>query len=93
MSADVVERIFKEFKFRTLSKTSSKNQIFKSIMNTAFKANIINSYMDDTEHISYTINGDLEPYLQPLQNLCKNYAKGVCGATFVADDEPLDCLE
>jgi hypothetical protein len=93
MSADVVERIFKEFKFRTLSKTSSKNQIYKSIMNTVFKANIIKSFMDDGEHIAYYINGDLEPYLESLQKLCKNYAKGFGGATFVADDEPLDCLE
>jgi len=93
MSADVVERIFKEFKFRTLSKTSSKNQIFKSIMNTAFKANIIKSFMDDTEHISYYINGDLEPYLQPLQKLCKNYAKGFADRAWIAEDEPLDCLE
>jgi hypothetical protein len=93
MSADVVERIFKEFKFRTLSKTSSKNQIYKSIMNTAFKANIINSTYDEEMHVSYFINGDLEPYLEPLQKLCKDYAKGVADATFVSDDEPLECLE
>jgi hypothetical protein len=93
MTADVVERIFKEFKFRTLSKTSSKNQIYKSIMNTAFKANIINSYMNDAEHITYCINGDLEPYLEPLQRLCKNYARGLSEVAFVADDEPLECPE
>jgi len=93
MSADVVERIFKEFKFRTLSKTSSKNQIYKSIMNTAFKANIIKSFMDDGKNISYYINGDLEPYLQPLQKLCKSYAKGFADKAWVADNEPLDCLE
>ena len=93
MSADVVERIFKEFKFRTLSKTSSKNQIYKSIMNTAFKANIIKSFMDDGKNISYYINGDLEPYLELLQKLCKNYAKEFGNAVFVADDEPLECPE
>jgi len=93
MTADVVERIFKEFKFRTLSKTSSKNQIFKSIMNTAFKANIINSVYDSEMHVSYYINGDLEPYLEPLQRLCKNYARGLSEVAFVADNEPLDCLE
>lgn len=92
MTADVVERIFKEFKFRTLSKTSSKNQIFKSIMNTAFKSNIINS-MNDEMHVSYYINGDLEPYLEPLQRLCKDYAKGLAEKALIADDEPLDCLE
>lgn len=93
MSAVVVERIFKEFKFRTLSKTSSKNQIYKSIMNTAFKSNIINSFMDDGEHIAYCINGDLEPYLEPLQKLCKDYARGQGVVAFVADDEPLQCEE
>jgi hypothetical protein len=101
MSPGVVERIFKEFKFRTLSKTSSKNQIFKSIMNTAFKANIINSHMDDTDHIAYSINGDLEPYLETLQRLCKNYSRAVaneawidkCINAWIDDDEPLDCLE
>jgi hypothetical protein len=93
MTADVVESIFKEFKFRTLSKTSSKNQIFKSIMNTAFKANIINSVYNDDLNVSYSINPDLEPYLEPLYNLCINYARGDQKNTFVADDEKIECLE
>lgn len=93
MTADVVERIFKEFKFRTLSKTSSKNQIFKSIMNTAFKANIICSKISDTKDVSYYINEELEPYIEPLYNLCKNYARGQTTIAFVADDEVIECPE
>jgi len=49
--------------------------------------------MDDGKNISYYINGDLEPYLQPLQKLCKSYAKGFADKAWVADNEPLDCLE
>jgi len=99
MTADVVERIFKEFKFRTLSKTSSKNAIYKSIMNTAFKTNIINSSMSDSEHMTYYINEEFEPYLEPLQRLCKEFSRGVANeglmnATIDAwINEPLECFE
>ena len=93
MTADVVERIFKEFKFRTLSKTSSKNQIFKTIVNTAFKANIIKTTYDEDLNVSYSINEDLEPHLEPLYNLCINYARGDEKVAFVADDEQIECFE
>lgn len=94
MTADVVERIFKEFKFRTLSKTSSKNQIFKSIINTAFKANIVCSKMLDEKNVTYYINEDFVEVLEPLINICTNYAK-----TFdkipplIFDEEQIECPE
>jgi len=95
----VVDRIFKEFKFRTLSKTSSKNQIFKSIMNTAFKSNIISTQIskdknDKSVNVSYSINMVLEPWLEPLYEICINYAKGhdKIQPLFI-EDEQIDCLE
>ena len=94
MTADVVERIFKEFKFRTLSKTSSKNQIFKSIMNTAFKSNIICTEFGDDKNISYSINLELQPLLDDLYKICKNCAKTTLKIQpFIIDDEQIDCLE
>lgn len=99
MTADVVERIFKEFKFRTLSKTSSKNAIYKSIMNTAFKTNIINSSYGDDMNVSYSINAEFEPYLEPLQRLCKDFSRVAANETLMHAcidawiDEPLECFE
>ena len=71
-----IERIFQEFKFRTISKTSSKNKIFKSIINTAFKANIVCSFRDSvTKNVSYFINEDLVQLLEPILDLCQNFYK------------------
>ena len=99
MTADVVERIFKEFKFRTLSKTSSKNQIYKSIINTAFKANIICTKIskdenDKSVNVSYSINGDLQPYLESLYDICINYAKKQMKIPpMIIGDDQIECPE
>jgi len=49
--------------------------------------------MSDAEHVRYTINQELEPYLESLQKLCKDYARGGTTVAFVADDEMLECPE
>jgi hypothetical protein len=91
MSAGVVEQIFKEFKFRTLSKTSSKNQLYKSIINTAFKANIICTSFGEDKNISYFLNFELAPYLPQLEELCKNFLREPTqkleGQVFIEDDQ------
>ncbi len=91
MSAGVVEQIFKEFKFRTLSKTSSKNQLYKSIINTAFKANIICTSIGEDKNVSYFLNEEMKPYLAPLEELCKNFlrdaTKKLEGQVFIEDDQ------
>lgn len=79
MSADVVARIFKEFKFRTITPSSSKNLIYKTIVNTAFGANIICSVMDDQKNVTWYVNDDFVEILIPLQEACKNVPlKGCC---------------
>lgn len=91
MSAGVVEQIFKEFKFRTLSKTSSKNQLYKSIINTAFKANIICTRISETKDVSYFLNEEMEPWLPQLEELCKNFLREPTqkleGQVFIEDDQ------
>lgn len=90
----MVDRIFKEFKFRTLSKTSSKNQIYKSIINTAFKANIICSSFNDDLNVSYKINEDLVEWLQPVYDLCTKYKKITQKLPMmVIEPEQIECLE
>ena len=80
IDATTIERIFQEFKFRTISKTSSKNKIFKSIVNTAFKANIICSSVSKDKNgksvnVEYYINEDLVSLLEPILDLCVNFYK------------------
>ena len=72
MSADVVARIFTEFKFRSLTASSSKNLLYKTIINTAFGANIICSEKTDTGEMNWFINEDLADCLYKLEELCKN---------------------
>jgi hypothetical protein len=95
-----IERIFQEFKFRTISKTSSKNKIFKSIVNTAFKANIVCSNTSKDKNgksvnVEYYINEDLIQLLEPLLDLCKNFFKEkvVLPPLNVGEDQREDCSE
>jgi hypothetical protein len=87
----VVEQIFKEFKFRTLSNTSSKNQIYKSIVNTAFKANIICSSFGTDKNVSYNLNPDMETWLPRIEDLCKNFLRKTTEKmeqrVFIEDDQ------
>jgi len=68
-------------------------------MNTAFKTNIINSVYNDDLHVSYSVNEELEPYLEPLQRLCKDFSRGAANETLMHAcidawiDEPLECFE
>jgi hypothetical protein len=93
MSSSVVDTIFKEFKFRTLSKTSSKNQIYKSIVNTAFKANILCSIRNEDGNVSYYINEELVEWLEPLYDLCKNYRRVKVDRIPLFLEEQIECLE
>ena len=91
MSVGVVEQIFKEVKFRTLSSTSSKNQIYKSTVNTAFKANIICTKISDTKDVLYHLNPDMEEWLLKIENLCANFLRKTTekfeGKVFIDDDQ------
>ena len=92
MSADVVARIFTEFKFRSLTASSSKNLLYKTIINTAFGANIICSESDTDDHIRWFINEDLADCLYKLEQLCKNCSNqqvlgGGCEVVICEDEE------
>ena len=75
MSPSVVSQIFKEFHFRSLSPKSSKNLIYKNIINTAFETIIICSKYNKDKHIEWSINENIEEMLPQIIDLVCNYAK------------------
>lgn len=77
MSPGVVAKIFKEFHFRSLTPKSSKNLIYKNIINTAFNAIIITSKYGKDKHIEWAINSNLEENLPKIQKMVADYAKKV----------------
>jgi hypothetical protein len=77
MSSGVVARIFKEFHFRSLTPKSSKNLIYKNIVNTAFETIIICSKHGKDKHIEWSINDGLVEQIPKIQNLVADYAKKV----------------
>lgn len=85
MSPGVVSQIFKEFHFRSLTPKSSKNLIYKNIINTAFKAIIIVG-KSDGKHTEWSINSDLEEDLPKIQQMVANYAKKVIRDVAMDDD-------
>jgi hypothetical protein len=74
-SSSVVERIFTEFSFRTLHKKSSSNLIYKTIVNTAFGADIIHNLRIDEKNSIYFIKTDICDLLPNIENLCSNFTK------------------
>jgi len=78
MSPGVVAQIFKEFHFRSLTPKSSKNLIYKNIINTAFNAIIIvGKYDGKDKHTEWSINSNLEENLPKIQQMVADYAKKV----------------
>ena len=88
LSPSVISRIFNEFKFRTLSPSSSKNLIFKTILNTAFGTNIILSERNSDTSMSWFINPNIIELLQPLEFAFQNVPK-IDFTVF----EPIDAIE
>jgi hypothetical protein len=76
MSPGVVSRIFKEFHFRSLTPKSSKNLIYKNIVNTAFETIIIVA-KSDGKHTEWLINDGLVEEIPKIQKLVTDYAKKV----------------
>jgi hypothetical protein len=77
MSPSVVARIFKEFHFRSLTPKSSKNLIYKNIMNTAFETIIIVSSYGKDKNIEWSIKGDIADKIPEIKLLVTDYAKKV----------------
>jgi hypothetical protein len=76
MSPSVVAKIFKEFHFRSLTPKSSKNLIYKTIVNTAFETIIIVG-KNDGKHTEWSINEHLVEEIPKIQKLVVDYAKKV----------------
>jgi hypothetical protein len=55
LNDDIKDKIFKEFRFKFISKTSTNQKIIKEIYNTYFQKMIINTYKDENKNISYVI--------------------------------------
>lgn len=89
MSPSVVARIFKEFHFRSLTPKSSKNLIYKNIINTAFETVIVLG-KSDGKHTEWSINGDLKPYIPNIQKMVADYAKKVVRENPI-DDAMIKC--
>jgi hypothetical protein len=68
-SSSVVERIFTEFSFRTLHKKSSSNLIYKTIVNTAFGADIILS-KHISQNVEFSVNMKYRDLLPDIEKLC-----------------------
>jgi hypothetical protein len=77
MSPSVVARIFKEFHFRSLTPKSSKNLIYKTIVNTAFETIIIVSSYGKDKNIEWSIKGDIADKIPEIQQMITDYAKKV----------------
>jgi hypothetical protein len=58
IDSETLEKIFVLYKFRTLTKCSNKNLIFKDIMNTTFEKIIILTTQDDNRNVSWGLNED-----------------------------------
>ena len=63
MSTNVIEEIFKNYKFRTLTRSSLKNQILREIMNKEFEKNIIVTKQDNSKHFDWYFNEDMNEIL------------------------------
>jgi hypothetical protein len=68
-----LDKIFKLYNFRTISKSSSKKMIFKEIMNTTFDKQIILIKYDANKHASYYLSTDLEYVYDDLIESYKHF--------------------
>jgi hypothetical protein len=82
MSPSVVARIFKEFDFRSLTPKSSKNLIYKNIINTAFETIIIVGKYDG-KHTEWSINDKLIEEIPKIKQIVSDYAKKVVRETHI----------
>lgn len=70
ISPSTLKKVFEEFKFRTINDSTSKNVIYKTIVNTAFAFNIIMS-KSENGNVTYFINDEIKNTLFALENMCK----------------------
>jgi hypothetical protein len=55
---EILDQIFKEFKFRSITRTSQPKKILQSVYNLYFKKFLICSKYGEDKNVSYTINGN-----------------------------------
>ena len=55
MNGDIIDLVFKKFSSKSISKTSSASKIIKEIYNTFFGCHIVNTKIDESKHVIYTV--------------------------------------
>lgn len=73
LSDALMERIFKEFKFRTMTKLSSKNLIYKYILNEYMGNQSILSELSADKHTRYFIHPDIDDRIIKIRDLIDNH--------------------
>jgi hypothetical protein len=63
----LLDQIFTEYKFRSLTRNSSVSQILKAIYNTFFRTTVIKASYESNKNISYSTNDEVNP----LYDFCK----------------------
>jgi hypothetical protein len=73
LNAEIVDLIFENFSFKSLSKSTSHLKLIKEIYNTFFGCKIISTTMDASEHVTYEIENDIYKLFDfACQNLILN---------------------
>jgi hypothetical protein len=71
ISKELIDEIFTNYKFRTLTSSSSKNQIYREIINTDFnKCVIITKH--DGKHVEWHVADDILEHLESFTDLVVN---------------------
>ena len=65
---EILDQIFTEFKFRTITRTSQPNKILQSVYNLYFKKLLITSTYDGNKHTTYSINGEPNEVIEWAKN-------------------------
>ena len=70
---ELIDEIFKNYKFRTLTSSSSKNQIYREIVNTEFNKNVIIT-KHDGKNVEWYVADDILENIERFTDLVTNYS-------------------
>jgi len=74
ISESIMNQIFQEFKFRSITKLSSKMLIYKHILNDFTNTQIIQStYNKETKHTTFQIKFNMEEFMPTIRDLINNH--------------------
>lgn len=73
ISKELIDEIFTNYKFRTLTSSSSKNQIYREIVNTEFNKNVIIT-KHEGKHIEWYVSDEILENLERFTDLVVNHS-------------------